>query len=161
MSESITGSRTARGTSRAATTAAWVAFALGLAYALVSAYWGLGGTALLGTLGGALEREARSGSLGSQVLVWGAAVLKLVGALLPVAVVTVLGWSAAPRAMRLFCWIEAVVLTVYGSRSPRSASPCRSASSPRPRRPTIARCGGTRSCGIPGSSSGACSSGSR
>ncbi|MGI8428005.1 MAG: hypothetical protein ACR2OB_01555 [Solirubrobacteraceae bacterium] len=37
-----------------------MAFGVGSLCAAVSAYWGLGGTALLDTLGGALEREAGS-----------------------------------------------------------------------------------------------------
>lgn len=99
---------------RTAVAAAWTACVLGVAYAAISVYWGVGGTALLGTLGGALEREARSGSAGSLALVWGAAALKLVGALLPIAAVRFVGWTVARPSLRVLCWIEAVVLTAYG-----------------------------------------------
>lgn len=46
---------------------AWAlaALAIGLAYALVSAYWGLGGTWLLDTVGGVFERAGRSGGVQS------------------------------------------------------------------------------------------------
>jgi hypothetical protein len=99
---------------RTAVRAAWFACALGLAYAAVSVYWALGGAALLDTLGGALEREARSGSFTSQVLAWSAAILKLVGAALPVAVVQIVDWSRGRSWLRVLCWTEAVLLTVYG-----------------------------------------------
>ncbi len=94
--------------------AAWAAFVLGAAYAAVSAYWGLGGTGLLDTLGGALERAARSGSAGSLVLVWTTALLKLCGAVLPLAVVRGAGFTSRRRWPRNLAWIESAGLTVYG-----------------------------------------------
>jgi hypothetical protein len=91
-----------------------LACALGLAYAAVSIFWGLGGTWLLSTLGGSLEEEARSGSLGSQLLVWGAVVLKLFAAVFPLIVVERVGWTRAPRWERFLSWAIGVVLTIYG-----------------------------------------------
>ena len=44
---------------------AWIAAGLAFASAGVSAYWTLGGTALLDTVGGAIEGLARRSSLGS------------------------------------------------------------------------------------------------
>ncbi|MDQ6850647.1 MAG: DUF3995 domain-containing protein [Actinomycetota bacterium] len=101
-------------THRVAVAAAWAAFVLGAGYAAVSAYWGLGGTALLDTLGGALEREARSGSAGSLILVWSTAVLKLCAAVLPVAVIRGAGYLSGRPWPRTLAWIEGAVLTVYG-----------------------------------------------
>lgn len=43
---------------------------LGALYAAVSAYWAAGGTALLDTIGGALERAGRDRAAGLLVLVW-------------------------------------------------------------------------------------------
>jgi hypothetical protein len=90
------------------------ACALGVAYAAVSIFWGLGGTWLLSTLGGSLEEEARSGSLGSQLLVWGAVVLKLFAAIFPLLVAERIGWAGAPRLARALCWAIGAVLAVYG-----------------------------------------------
>jgi hypothetical protein len=55
------GCRTSRSP---AVMAAWAAFALGLTYAAMSAYWGLGGTALLDTLGGKLSAKHAAARLG-------------------------------------------------------------------------------------------------
>ena len=70
-----------------AAAAAVAALLLGLLYAAVSAYWGLGGTTLLDTIGGTLEREARSGSPGLLVVVWVTVALKLAAAALALAAV--------------------------------------------------------------------------
>ena len=43
---------------------------LGVLYAGVSAYWGAGGTALLDTIGGTLEREGRARAAGLLAIVW-------------------------------------------------------------------------------------------
>jgi hypothetical protein len=61
----------------------WIAFELGLAYAAISVYWGLGGTWLLGTVGGSLERVGRQGGLAISLVLWAAAALKVVAAVLP------------------------------------------------------------------------------
>jgi Protein of unknown function (DUF3995) len=92
--------------------AAWLALALGLGHALVSAYWGSGGTWLLGTLGGTLEDAARRGGVGVAVTLWGVAAVKVIAAVLPVL-------ATRPRIrhrrkLRLVAWIEACVLTGYG-----------------------------------------------
>lgn len=41
------------------------ALVVGLLYAAVSIYWGLGGTWLLNTIGGALEKQGRAGHAAS------------------------------------------------------------------------------------------------
>ncbi len=91
-----------------------MAFVLGAAYAALSAYWGLGGTALGATVGGAVEHQVRSGSAGGLAIIWAAAVVKLVAAVLPLAAVGLIGSSAARRWTRSLSWIEAATLTVYG-----------------------------------------------
>lgn len=48
---------------------------LGGLYAAVSAYWGAGGTALLDTIGGTLEREGRARAAGVLAVVWTTVVL--------------------------------------------------------------------------------------
>jgi len=94
--------------------AAWAAFAFGAAYAAVSAYWGLGGTGLLDTLGGTLGKLAHSASAGALILVWAVAVLKLVAALLPLAAIRLAERSSARQWARALSWVTAATLTVYG-----------------------------------------------
>ena len=107
---------------RRALRAAQAAFVVGMAYAAVSVYWGLGGTWLLDTVGGTLETAGRSGTAAVSAAVWAAAVLKAVAALIPV-------WycrlSAARlradrppgrglRLLRILMWLEAAILILYG-----------------------------------------------
>ena len=99
---------------RIAVTAAWAAFAVGAAYAAVSVYWGLGGTALLDTVGGALERQAASGSATSIILVWGAAALKLAVAVLPLAAIRLARSSSSRRCTRALGWSAGTILIAYG-----------------------------------------------
>jgi hypothetical protein len=96
--------------------AAVIAAALGTASAAVSAYWALGGEALLDTVGGDVERWGRERSAGVVVALWVIVVLKLVGAVAPLIVVGVPhlpAWTRSRRA-RALGWAAAVGLTVYG-----------------------------------------------
>jgi hypothetical protein len=101
-----------------AVVAAAIATSLGLASAAVSAYWALGGTALLDTVGGPIERWGREHSPGVIVTLWVIVGLRVVGAVAPLVFVGV-GAGQLPawtrgRRTRLFGWIAAVGLTVYG-----------------------------------------------
>ncbi len=89
---------------------------LGLLYAAVSAYWGLGGTTLLDTIGGTLEREARSGSPGLLVVVWVTVALKLAAAALALAAVRHQRRSRTRRGRlaRRAAWVAALILILYG-----------------------------------------------
>jgi len=60
---------------------------VGTGYAAISIYWGVGGTALLNTIGGSLERGGRAGDVGVVLLLWAAVVLKLIAAVLPLVVI--------------------------------------------------------------------------
>jgi uncharacterized protein DUF3995 len=92
------------------------ALLLGVLYAGVSAYWGLGGTALLDTVGGAFQRAGRTGSVGLVAVVWLTVLLKLLAAIL--GLVIVLGRpplaAAQRRLVRRMAWAAAVILIVYG-----------------------------------------------
>ena len=68
--------------------AARAALVVGAAFAAVSLYWGLGGTAMLATVGGALAAGGRSGTLATTSLVWAAAILKMIAAVLPLTLVS-------------------------------------------------------------------------
>jgi hypothetical protein len=63
--------------------AASIAAGLGAASALVSAYWALGGAALLDTVGGEIERWGQERSAVVQIALWLIVVLRLVGAAAP------------------------------------------------------------------------------
>jgi hypothetical protein len=101
---------------RGALVAAVIAAALGTASAAVSAYWALGGEALLDTVGGDIERWGRERSAGVVVAVWVIVALKLVGALAPLIFVGVGHFPAWTRSRRTRAlgWAAAVGLTVYG-----------------------------------------------
>lgn len=104
--------------STSAHVAALVAAALGVSNALVSAYWALGGTALLDTIGGDLERWGRERRPGLIAALWAIALLKLVVALAaPILAGIGAGWLPAwtrGRIPRLLSWIAAGTLVVYG-----------------------------------------------
>jgi hypothetical protein len=98
--------------------AASIAAGLGFASAAVSAYWALGGTGLLDTVGGEIERWGRERSVGVVAALWTIVVFKLAGAVAPLAFAGVgtdhrLRWTRA-SGPRLLGWLAAVGLTVYG-----------------------------------------------
>jgi hypothetical protein len=97
-----------------ALSAAIAAAAVGGAFALVSVFWGLGGTALLDTVGGSLEAQGRAGSAGIVVLLWVSVLLKLIAAVLPLAVLQRWGPPGGRRWVRVLAWLAAVILTGYG-----------------------------------------------
>jgi hypothetical protein len=105
----------ASGCGRAGFVVAWTACAVGLLYAAVSVYWGLGGTWLLDTVGGSLAKLGRDHNAAVIAAVWGAATLKLIAAGLPVLAVRYRGRSRRDRELRALSWVAAGVLIVYGS----------------------------------------------
>lgn len=89
----------------------------GLAYAAISLYWALGGTWLLDTVGATLVQQGRAGNPGVILAVWAAVVLKIIGAILPLAAAGAAPGHAAParrRKVRVLAWLEAAILTIYG-----------------------------------------------
>lgn len=97
--------------------AAWCAFALGVASAIVSAYWAAGGTRLLDTVGGSIERWGRERSRDVIVALVLIAALKAVVA---VAAVLATRTVRAPARMsgpvpRALSTIAAAALFVYGA----------------------------------------------
>jgi len=87
---------------------------LGLLYAALSVYWGLGGTTLLDTVGGWLERGGRAGDLVVVLALWAAVVLKVIAAVLPLLAIYRLGGMRWQRPVVVLTWIEAAVLVIYG-----------------------------------------------
>ena len=101
-----------------AVVAAVIAAGLGAASAAMSAYWALGATALLDTVGGEIERWGRERSASVVATLWLITVAKLVAAVAPLVLVGVgarqlPAWTRA-QPMRLLGWIVAIGLTVYG-----------------------------------------------
>jgi len=89
--------------------AAVLAAVLALASAATTAYWTLGGTALLDTVGGSLESLARDGG-GAAVLLGGAVVLaKLVAAGLALALL-----RRPVRVLRVLAVLAGSLLTLWG-----------------------------------------------
>jgi hypothetical protein len=98
-------------------TTAWAAYAacaLAWLYAVPSAYWALGGTAGLDTLGGAIEQLARTRDPAGIALGLGAGVLKVAGGLLALALVRPWGRAIPRRLLGGVAWSASVVLTCYG-----------------------------------------------
>ena len=99
---------------------AWIlacaAAVLGALYAAVSAYWGAGGTALLDTIGGTLEREARAHNATLLAVLWVTVALKLIAGGLGLLAVAQPRWLSARgcRVVRGAAWLAAGVLVVYG-----------------------------------------------
>ncbi len=99
--------------------AASIAAVLATASAAVSAYWALGGTALLDTVGGDIEQWGRERSAGVLLALWAIVAVKLAGAALALVLAGVGGrrlpaWTRGRRA-RALGWTAAVGLTLYGT----------------------------------------------
>lgn len=94
--------------------AAQAACLVGVLYAAVSVYWGIGGTWLLDTVGGSLAERGRARDSGVILAVWAAVVLKLIAAALPLLALRRRPSSAWHRTVLVLAWIAAAVLTTYG-----------------------------------------------
>lgn len=100
---------------RRAAMAALTAATLGLTNAAVSAYWLVGGTALLDTVGGGIEAWGRRGSAAVIVVLGLIVVAKVVVALtaLGIAFPPDTGWFQR-RMVRGVGWTSGTILTAYG-----------------------------------------------
>ena len=97
--------------------AALGALAVGLAYAAISAYWGLGGSWLLDTVGISLSQPGQAGRSAALLAVWGAAVVKAIAAVLPLVAIRAWPRRLDPRRerwARVLSWVEAAILIGYG-----------------------------------------------
>jgi len=94
-----------------------IAAALGMGSAAISAYWALGGTGLLDTIGGEIERWGRQRSTGVVIGLWLIVALKTGVALAAPVLVAPPGrlpkWTTG-RVPRMLSWTAALVLTCYG-----------------------------------------------
>src|SRR3954451_2121976 len=95
--------------------AAAAAAVLAFASAAISLYWSLGGTALLGTVGGAIEDLARDRSLGAVALGLAAAALKLLAGALALALRRLPARGLWRRAVLAAGAAAAAVLSLWGA----------------------------------------------
>jgi len=93
---------------------AYAAAATAFTFAVVSLYWGLGGTAGLGTLGGELEELARRRDPLLIGLTWAAVVLKALGGLLALALGQAWGRRFPRWLLLTAAWGGSAMLTPYG-----------------------------------------------
>jgi hypothetical protein len=106
--------------STASSRLAWIlacaAGLVGALYAAVSVYWGVGGTALLDTIGGALERAGRARTAGVLVVLWVTVVLKLVAVVVGLLATAPPQWLSQTRyrVVRRVAWLAAGILVLYG-----------------------------------------------
>jgi hypothetical protein len=104
----------ASGWSAVGTVTAYASAIVALAYALMSLYWGLGGRALVSTIGGYVEQFARRGGALPVLVALAAALAKVAGALLALALVRPWG-RVVPRGWLLIGSAGvSVLLVVYG-----------------------------------------------
>lgn len=83
----------------------------------MSAYWALGGDALLDTVGGEIERLGRERGPAVVGALWAIVVVKAVIALAAPAVVTPPAWlrgRTSGRAPRTVAWVVSVTVVAYG-----------------------------------------------
>lgn len=99
---------------REAVRAAHTACVLALVYAVPNAYWALGGTAGLDTVGGAIEELARTRSPAGIALGLGAALVKVAVGLLALALVRPWGRVIPHRLLLGAAWAASLVMSAYG-----------------------------------------------
>ncbi|MEO7555336.1 MAG: DUF3995 domain-containing protein [Acidimicrobiales bacterium] len=93
---------------------AQAACVVGVLFAAVSAYWGLGGTWLVTTVRASL---ADPGALDFVTLLgfaWVPAILKVVASVLPVLAVRPVVNPTWARRVRVLAWLEAAIMVTYG-----------------------------------------------
>ena len=102
--------------SRAAvgTVAAYAAAVAAFSYALVSAYWALGGHALVSTVGGYVAQVARRGGAAPVLLALAAVLAKTTGGLLALALVQPWGRVIPRRWLRAVAAAVSTLLIGYG-----------------------------------------------
>jgi hypothetical protein len=94
--------------------AAYVAVTLAFASAVVSLFWTLGGTCLLDTVGGSIERLARSRSIGALLLGAAATLVKALAGFLALALVRPWGVRIRTRLLSTVNGVVSVILVGWG-----------------------------------------------
>jgi len=94
--------------------AAYAAAIVAFAYALISLYWGLGGHGLVSTVGGYVEQFARRGGALAVLVALAAALAKVAGGLLALALARPWGRVVPRRWLLIGSAGASVLLVVYG-----------------------------------------------
>ncbi len=87
---------------------------VGLLFAAVSFYWGLGGTRMVDTVSATLAEKSRAGEANLLMTAWVPAGLKLLAAVVPILALHRLTRSPWDRAVWVLAWLAAGILTLYG-----------------------------------------------
>ena len=106
--------QTASSWSAVGTVTAYAATIVALAYALMSLYWALGGHGLVSTIGVYVEQLARQGGALPVLVALAAALAKVVGGLLALALVRPWGQAVPRRWLLTGSAGASVLLVVYG-----------------------------------------------
>jgi hypothetical protein len=96
------------------TVAAYAAAIVAFGYALMSLYWALGGHGLVSTIGGYVEQFARRGGVLAVLVALAAALAKVAGGLLALALVRPWGRVVPRRWLLIGSAGASVLLVVYG-----------------------------------------------
>ena len=96
------------------TAAAYAAAILAFAYALVSLYWAAGGHALIGTVGGYVQQFADRGGAGPLLAALAAAVAKVAGGLIALALVRPRKQAVRRRWLLIVSAGASALLVAYG-----------------------------------------------
>ena len=91
----------------------WVAVVLGAGNAAITAFWLVGGTALLDTIGGEIERWGRERGAAVVLALTVVLLAKFAVTVVPVLAVRLVA-ARSQRLVRLFAWTSAAILVVYG-----------------------------------------------
>jgi hypothetical protein len=94
-------------------TVAYAASAWALAFAAIGFYWAAGGTALLDTIGGEVERKTRARDSDFLAIGWASNGLKLIAAALVLALVRPFGERLPRRAIAALIAVGGVLLVLY------------------------------------------------
>ncbi len=92
----------------------YLACVWGLAFAAISFYWGSGGTLGFDTIGGSIESMGRAHDPIILAAVWVTGFVKVLGAVLALALVRPWGMRLPRSPLAVLGWGAAVVLTTYG-----------------------------------------------
>jgi hypothetical protein len=86
---------------------------VGILFAAVSIYWGLGGMWLLDTVSRSMAEQSRAGGSAVFLAAWVAAVLKMIAVVLPLLALqmTRVAWV---RRARTLAWVQVAVLMTWG-----------------------------------------------
>ena len=97
---------------------AWAGYAAclwGLLFAALSFYWAVGGRAGLGTLSKGAREPALERDAAFVAVIWATGVLKVLAALLALALVQQWGTTLPRRALLVAGWGTGILLTLYGA----------------------------------------------